>query len=130
MAERAGGCDEHVFRAVIPEWFAGKAAVQRLHLKARDVDEREPFILSGPPKGALPAVVDCDVDPVLAYHVMDHMRDGLVLRFAIQPHRDSVIEGERVPSEPSIGLQRRGDPFEGAAAVVPRGQVQSARNGQ
>ena len=119
-----GGCEEHVFRAVVPERFAGKAAVQRLHPKARDIDEREPFILGCPPEGALPAVVERNVDPVLAYRVTDHMRDGLVLMFAIQPRSDSVIEGESVPSESSVWPQRRGDPFEGAPAVVPRGQVQ------
>ena len=38
-------------------------------------------LTSGPmDKGrAIPAVVERDVDPVLAYRVTDHMRDGLVL---------------------------------------------------
>ncbi len=42
--------DEHVLPAIVGERLAGKAAVHRLHLKARDVDEREPFILSCPPE--------------------------------------------------------------------------------
>jgi len=119
-----GDCDEHIFRAVIPKRLAGKAAVQRLHLQARDVDQRKPFILGGPPKRASPSGVKCNVDPVLTDRVTNCMRDRLLPVCAIKPHCDSVIEGEGVPGEPPAGLQRRGDPFEGTSAVGPSGQVQ------
>src|SRR5437879_1128820 len=40
-----------------------------------------------------------------------------------------MVEGEGVPGEATIRLQRRCDPFEGAAAVGPRGQVQERAEG-
>ena len=101
-AKVARGCEEYVFPAVVPEGFAGKTAVQYLNLKTRDIYQREPFILSCPPERALPPIVERYVDPVFAYRVANRMRDGLVLMFAIQPGSDPMVEGERVPSEPSV----------------------------
>src|SRR5438445_5800420 len=47
-----------------------------------------------------------------------------VLPLAIEARCDVVVEGECVPGEATIRLQRRGDTFKRAAAVGPGWQVQ------
>jgi hypothetical protein len=43
---------------------------------------------------------------------------------SVQACRDPVVEGERVPGEPSAQSERRSDTLKGAAAVGPGRQVQ------
>jgi len=58
------------------------------------------------------------------------VRHRFLLVLAVQARGDVVVEGEGVPGEPSPGLERGGDPFEGAAAVGPGRQVQQGAAAQ
>jgi hypothetical protein len=46
----SAACYKDIFPTVIVEWLSGKAAVERLQLKAGDIEEAEPFVLRGPPQ--------------------------------------------------------------------------------
>jgi hypothetical protein len=52
------------------------------------------------------------------------VRDGSVSVLAGEARGDAVVEGERVPGEPSVRLERRGDALEGAPAVGPGRQME------
>src|SRR5919197_2906051 len=116
--------DEHVLAALVVERLAGEAAVERLHVEARHVDEAEPLVLRCPPERGLRAVVKDDIDAVGADGVPKRVRDGILLVLYVQPRRDVMVEGERVPCEPSAGPQRRRDALERATAVPPRWEIQ------
>src|SRR5207248_11412539 len=70
------------------------------------------------------AVVEREVDPVVADGVPDRVRDRLVLVLAVQARREPVVEGEGVPGEAAVRPERGGDAREGATAVGPGRQVQ------
>src|SRR5207302_2717634 len=65
--------DEHVLAALVAERLAREAAVERLDLEPRDVEEPEPLVLRRPPEGARRAVVQDDVDAVVADRVPDRV---------------------------------------------------------
>jgi len=56
---------------------------RRIHFEASHVEEPEPLVLGGPPKGARGAAVERHVDPVVADGVPVRVRDGLVLVLAV-----------------------------------------------
>jgi hypothetical protein len=93
--------------------------VERLDLEAGHVDEPEPLVLGRPPQRARAAVVERDVDAVVANGVADGVGDGLVLVGPVVLGCVGMVEGERVPREPAAGPERRGDALERAPAVGP-----------
>src|SRR5580765_1829082 len=122
-AESAPG-DEDVLAAVVAERLVLEAAEEILELEPCDVDQPEPFVLRRPPERARPAVVECEVDSIVADAVANRVWDGRIVVLPVQLSRDPVVERKRVPRKPPSGAQRRCDSLEGATAVCPRGEVE------
>jgi hypothetical protein len=101
-----GQGDEDVFAAVFGQRLAGEAAVEGFHLEAGDIDEAEPLVLRRPPDGAPGAVVEREVDAVVAYRGADCVWYRLVLVNALEPRGDAVLERNGVPGEPAVRLER------------------------
>jgi hypothetical protein len=102
----------------------GETTVERLQVETGDIEEPEPLVLRRPPDGARRAVVEGDVDAVVAHRVPGRVRYRLVLVLAVEARGDPVVEGKGVPGEPPFLPERGGDALEGAAAVGPGRQVQ------
>src|SRR4051812_2912636 len=116
--------DEDVLAAVVVQRFAGESAVERLQAEARNVEEPQPFVLRRPPERTGSALVQGDVDTVVADAVVVrvcHRRVGVP---AVESGCEVMIERECVPGEAALRPKRRRDPLETAASIRPGGQVQ------
>src|SRR5215204_1939426 len=117
--------DEDVLGAVVVEWGAIEAAVHGLHLEAGDVDEAEPLVLRGPPQRAGSAIVQDDVDTVVAdREVISVCERALDDADTIGAGGEVMVEGERVPGEAASHPKRRHHPLEDAAARRPGGEME------
>ena len=63
--------DEHIFPAIVSKRLPCEAAVERFQLETGDIEEPEPLVLGCPPEGALRAIVEGQVDPIVAYGIPD-----------------------------------------------------------
>ena len=119
---------EDVLTAVVVERFPGESAMESFEAQARDVEEPQPFVLGCPPERTGSAIVQGDVDSVIADAVAVGVRKrdvGVrVGMLAVYGGCDVMIEGERVPGEAAVGPKRCRDPLEAAATIGPRGQMQ------
>jgi hypothetical protein len=101
-----------------------EVAVKGLEFKARRFDQTEPFVLARPPERADAAVVEDDVNSVVADGIVDRVRHRLVLVLAVEARRDSVVEGERIPGKATTRSQCGRDVLEAPATVGPGREVQ------
>jgi hypothetical protein len=111
--------DEHIFPAIVSKRLPCEAAVERFHLETGDIEKPEPLVLGGPPEGARRAIVECQVDPIVAYGIPDSMGYRLFLMNTVEARGHPVVKGEGIPGESPVRPERRRDPLEGSAAVSP-----------
>src|SRR5712691_2397226 len=109
---RSAAGDEDVFAAVVVDRLSVEATEESLELEPRYIEEPEPFVLGCPPQRAGGAVVERDVDSVVADRVPNRVGQRFVLVLSVQPGRELMIEREGVPCEPSAGAERRRNTFE------------------
>src|SRR5712691_12308109 len=74
---RSAAGDEDVFAAVVVERLSVEATEESLELKPRDIEEPEPFVLGCPPQQAGGAVVERDVDSVVADRVPNRVGEAV-----------------------------------------------------
>src|SRR3954452_12937983 len=72
--ERLPTGHEDVLTAVVVERLPGESAVERLEAQPRDVEEAQPFVLGRPPERTGSAIVQGDVDSVVADAVVVRVR--------------------------------------------------------
>src|SRR5439155_15386095 len=122
--------DPYELERVVVERLAVEAAVQRLDLEARDVDQSLAFGFRHPPDPQNPdrlvAATPRELDAAVRGHVVVHLPEAVrVLEPAIVKRRgDQRAEGEDVPGEAAARAQRGGHPLEHASPVVPRWEVE------
>jgi len=89
---RSAAGDEDEFAAVVIKRLSVQATEKSLEPKPRDIEEPEPLVVGCPPQRAGGAVVEGDVDSVVADRVPNRIGQRFVLVLSVQPGRDLMIE--------------------------------------
>src|SRR5262249_59675656 len=117
--KRQGASTKHISPSTDKKRPPGEPAEEPSKRDPGDVEEPEPLVLGCPPEGALRAIVECQVDPIVTHGVPDGMGYRLFLMNTVEARSNPVVKGEGIPGE-SPGRPERGrDPLEGSAAVSP-----------
>jgi hypothetical protein len=124
QVERLAAGYEDVLVAVVVERLPGESGIESFQPQARDLEESQPFVFGCPPERTGSAIVQGDVDPVLADAVVDRVRQRCVGVLAVDGGCGLMVEGERVPGEAAVRPKRCGDRLKAAAAIGLRGQMQ------
>ena len=124
-ARTSAASDEEVFAAVVSHWLLVEGAVERFKFKPRDIEQAEPFFFGCPPQRAGLAIIERDVDPVVAHRVPNRVRHRFVPVPPVYPCRGLMVEREDVPSEPPTVTERRRDALECTASIALGRQMEA-----
>ena len=106
-------------------WLVLEAAVERLDLEARDLDQPFPLGTVEPPEGDRIPALERDVKPVVVLCLVDPVpHTVLLLPLAVDSGCDSRIEDEGIPGEAAAGSERRIHALEHAPPVRPGRKVE------
>jgi hypothetical protein len=96
---RSTTSDEHIFPAIVCKRLSCEAAIERFHLETGNVEEPEPLVFCCPPEGALRAIGQYHINPIVAHSIPDGIGYRPFLMNTFEAPGNPVVKGEGIPWE-------------------------------